>query len=80
MLSLKKGPVSTRDSKAAFGPSVMVKMDRKKNVWISRSRHGASKAVIHASVLSGQYLYVLSISLRLPNRGKLQHENRWVLI
>ena len=47
---------------------------------ISSSRHGALKAVIHVSMLSGQNLHTLSISLRFPNWGKLRRENLWVLI
>ena len=42
---------------------------------ISSSRHGALKAVIHVSMLSGQNLHTLSISLRFPNWGKLRREN-----
>ena len=76
--SLKKGPISTRDGTAAFGPYVTVKVDRKNSTRISSSRHGASKTVIYVSMLSGQNLHALSV--RLPNRRKLRRENLWVLI
>ena len=50
----------------------------KNSTRISSSRHGASKTVIYASMLSGQNLHALSV--RLPNRRKLRRENLWVLI
>ena len=61
---------------------VTVKMgDRKKSTRISSSsRHGASKGVIYASMLSGQNLHALSVNLRFPNRGKLRRQSLWVLI
>ena len=78
--SLKKGPISTRDGTAAFGSYVTVKMDRKKSTRITSSRHGASKAVIYARMLSGQNLHALSVNLRLPNKRKLRRQKLWVLI
>ena len=79
--AIKKRPTRTRDGTATgFGPYVAIKMDRKKSTRINSSRHGPSKAVIHASMLSGQNLHALSVVLGLPNRGKLRRQNLWVLI